>query len=148
MLRWREFKTAAPKIASIGEKLLFNPDSGKVAILASIDAKNQPWTAPFCPIFAGEGMYILSAANTPKTSHLTRNSQYALHAMLGEDDLEFQVSGAARSVLNTTERSLVLNAIPFPNYDPNDPIFELLIARALTVTWPKPGKCNKLTWKL
>jgi len=146
VLHWPEFKKASPEIASIGEGLLFNPNAGEVAILATVDSKNRPWVAPFCPIFTNEGMYLLAAAHTPKAHQLMRNSNYSLHALLGSDDLEFQVSGVAKSVSSERERSDVISAVPFSSFDENDPIFELQVARALTVAWPEPGKKKQLSW--
>lgn len=146
MLRWPEFKNAAPEIAAVGTTLLYNPDAGEVAILATVDARNRPWLAPFCPIFTDRGLYLLAAAHTPKVRHLQSNPRYALHALLGADDLEFQTSGSVRCVDDDTERIEVIAAIPFPSFDQTDPIFELLIERALTVIWPEPGKRRELAW--
>ncbi len=42
MLHWKEFKSAAPEIASIGGKLLYNTESGEVAILATVDTTGRP----------------------------------------------------------------------------------------------------------
>lgn len=146
MLHWPEFKAAAPAIAAIGEKLLHNPNSGEVAILATIDTQGRPRVAPFCPIFTEQGMYLLAGARTPKARHLTNRGDYALHALLGADDLEFQTSGTVRPVRANNERAQVIAAVPFPSFEANDPIFELLIDRALTVTWPSSGKKNKKVW--
>ena len=146
MLQWSDFKRAAPDIAAIGERLLHNPDAGEVAILATVDHLGRPWVAPFCPVFADRGMYLLAAAETPKVRHLAANSAYALHAMVGTDDLEFQVAGTTRLVRSDEERQAVIAAVPFPSFDANDPIFELQIGRALSVSWPQPGRRQKLAW--
>jgi hypothetical protein len=146
MLHWPEFRSTAPEIATIGEKLLYNPKAGEVAIIATVDHQQKPWVAPFCPIFTEQGMYLLAGAHTPKARHLLVNSAYSLHALLGADDLEFQVAGMARSVTMERERSAVISAVPFPSFDATDPIFELQIARALTVTWPEPGINKRQTW--
>ncbi|MEM8769284.1 MAG: hypothetical protein AAGE43_17730, partial [Pseudomonadota bacterium] len=53
------------------------------------------------------------------------------------DDLEFQIRGSARKVDEPAERRTVLAAIPFPSYNAEDPIFELLIEQALSVCWPE-----------
>lgn len=146
MLSWPQFKIASPEISALGEQLLYNPNAGEVAILATVDSVNRPWVAPFCPIFTDSGLYLLAAAHTPKAHHLQKNSAYSLHALLGADDLEFQVAGTARTVSSDEERSEVIAAIPLPSFDASDPIFELQIARALTVTWPEPGKKKQLSW--
>ncbi len=146
MLSWPEFMAVVPDIATIGQRLLFNPDAGEVAILATVNLQGKPCVAPFCPIFTATGMFLLAARETPKAHHLAETPAYALHALLGTDDLEFQVSGAARQVTDTVERSVVIASVPFPSYDPTDPIFELRIERALSVSWPEPGVKQKKSW--
>ncbi|MCZ6502220.1 MAG: hypothetical protein O6945_06880, partial [Gammaproteobacteria bacterium] len=80
---------------------------------------------------------------TPKKHHLRCNRSYALHAQVGADDLEFQIKGSVREVGAEDERQRVNASIPFSSYDESDPIFELLIERALTVSWPQPGVQDK-----
>ena len=77
---------------------------------------------------------------------MTRHGGYALHALDGADDEEFQISGRARRVEDAREHDAVVAAIPFPAYDAEDPIFELLIERSLAVTWPRPGTSVKRAW--
>lgn len=146
MLHWPEFKRAAPKIAAVGERLLDKPDTAEVAILATLDSERRPRVAPFCPIFTEKGVYILAASRTPKARHLGMNPAYSLHALLGPDDLEFQVTGAAKPVNTKRERSEVIAAIRFPSFDATDPIYELQISQALAVMWPEPGQQEKLFW--
>ena len=70
-----------------------------------------------------------------------------MHALVGADDLEFQISGNARYVESDDEHKIVVSAIPFPSYDADDPIYELLIDRALVVTWPERStRGNKMVW--
>lgn len=145
-LSWSDFRQAAPEIAAVGSRLLHHPDHGEVAILATVDRHGRPRVAPVCPIFAPPGMYVLAGAATPKVRQLRRDPRYALHALVGADDLEFQITGRARHVDAAAERADVLPAIPFGSFDPADPIFELLIESALVVTWPSPGEPRKLRW--
>lgn len=146
MLTWIDFERAAPEIAQTGKALLFHPDRGEVAILATIDAGGGPSVAPICPIFADRGVYVLASRRTPKVGHLQVDGRYALHALVGADDLEFQMRGAVRPVTSASEHEAVLSAIPFPSYDANDPLFELLISHALAVTWPTPGTPRRMSW--
>ena len=74
--------------------------------------------APVCPIFLDPGMYLLLARGTPKYAHLARDPHYVLHAMVGADDLEFQIAGRCRFVGDEDERQRVLGAITFPDFDP------------------------------
>ncbi len=135
MHRWKELAVAQPKIGEIGEKLLRRPDQGEVALLGTTDHAGRPAMAPVCPIFLDPGMYVLLARHTPKHAHLARDQHYVLHAMVGADDLEFQIAGRCRFVSDEEERQRVLGAITFPNFDPDDPIVELLVTRALTTHW-------------
>ena len=98
------------------------------------------------PIFCGEGIYLSAGSHTPKVRHLESNGRYALHALVGADDLEFQIAGTVRRVESSVEHDAVVSAISFPSYDASDPIYELLIERALSVTWPEPStRGNKET---
>jgi len=146
-VRWHDFEKAAPNISRIGKRLLYSPNTGEVAILATVDGTGRPFVAPVCPIFCEEGVYLLAGSHTPKVRHLERNGLYALHALVGGDDLEFQIAGTVRRVESGAEHDAVVSAIPFPSYDANDPIYELLIERALCVTWPERStRGNKEAW--
>ena len=145
-LSWPEFERAAADIAAIGKGLLYHADRGEVGILATVDSAGRPRVAPVAPIFCAAGLYLSVGAHTPKFAHLEHDQRYALHALVGADDLEFQIGGVVRRVEAADERDAVVAAIPFPSYDANDPIYELLIERALSVTWPQPGTSEKKTW--
>jgi hypothetical protein len=147
MIDWTAFTRTAPPLAETGKRLLFRADRGEVAILATVDAAGKPHVAPVSPIFCGDGVYLSVGPHTPKARHLAANGRYALHALVGADDLEFQMSGAARKVTTASERDAVVSAIPFPSFDPSDPIFELLIDHAVVVTWPeRTPRGKKLVW--
>ncbi len=148
MVRWKDFAAASPELARIGASLLLHPDRGEVAILAMANADHRPCVAPVSPIACNSGLYLSVGSHTPKVHHLLGNGYYALHAMVGADDLEFQISGSVRNVVSQSERDEVVAAIPFPSFDRNDPIFELLIERALVVTWPeRTTKGLKQSWR-
>ncbi len=146
--RWGAFEDANGELAAVGRQLLYRSDRGEVGILATVDARGRPRLAPVCPIFTGPGIYLSVGAHTPKAADLARNPVYALHAQVGADDLEFQIRGRARRVDDHDERSSVVSAIPFPSYDPDDPIFELLIERSLVVTWPqRTTRGHRRSWQ-
>jgi uncharacterized pyridoxamine 5'-phosphate oxidase family protein len=144
-MRWDDFEKAAPEIALTGKSLLYRPDRGEVAIMATVDGNGKPRVAPVAPIFCEGGVYLSVGSHTPKVHHLRNNGWYAMHAMVGADDLEFQMAGTVCKVESPTERNAVVSAIPFPSYDANDPIFELLVERALMVTWPQRSTHGKKT---
>lgn len=145
--RWGAFAAKAPALAASGRALLYHPDRGEVGILATVNRRGRPQVAPVCPIFCGDGVYLSIGAHTPKVHNLRRRGAYALHAQVGADDLEFQIGGVARLVDAGAERDAVLAAIPFPSFDADDPIFELLIDQALGVTWPAPGEPRRVLWR-
>lgn len=145
-LRWPEFRRAAPDIAAVGRRLLYHPDRGEVAILATVDRRGAPRVAPVCPVFTRAGLYVLASAGTPKVIELQRDPRYALHAQVGADDLEFQIAGRSRLLTSAAERAEVLDAVPFDSFDPEDPIFELLIGSGIAVSWPAPDSPVRLRW--
>ena len=149
-VHWSAFAAEAPELAGIGRGLLWRPDQGIAAILAT-ERPGGPHVAPVCPIFAAVGgrggLYLLVGADTPKHRHLRRGGRYALHAPVGADDLEFQIGGRAELVELAEMRVAVLDGVPFPSFDPADPIYELLIERALSVSWPQPGLPRKQVWR-
>ena len=147
VVSWSEFERAAPELAAVGRELLYRPDCGEVGILATVDAAGSPRVAPVCPIFSDAGIYLSVRAHTPKCRHLKGDGRYALHALVGGDDLEFQISGRVRLVGDADERRRVIAAIPFPSFGVDDPIFELEIERALVVSWPEGGeRGDKRAW--
>jgi hypothetical protein len=146
MVRWKAFAAAAPSIAETGRRHLYRPDQGEVGLLATVDARGNPRIAPVCPIFTVDGVFLSIAAHTPKWGHLEQHGGYALHAQVGAEDEEFQISGKARRVTDARELQSVIAAIPFPSHNENDPVFELLIAHALAVTWPTANEPNKRAW--
>ena len=146
LVSWSEFQQATPDIAAIGHRLLHHPDRGEVAILATVGRRGAPRVAPVCPVFTHHALYVLASRATPKVLQLRRDPRYALHAQVGATDLEFQVNGRVRPVDSPVERSSVLGAITFDSFDPEDPIFELLIGRAIAVVWPAPDSPTKLRW--
>ena len=111
-----------------------------------MDGTGKPRVAPVCPIFCAAGIYLSIGAHTPKLTHLRANGSFALHALVGADDREFQISGSVRPVTTGAERDAVVAAIPFPSFDADDPLFELLLERAVAVTWSETGSAKQV-WR-
>jgi hypothetical protein len=63
-----------------------------------------------------------------------------LHAFLGKNDEEFQVSGFSAEIVDPGERVAVHEAIPYGAFKKDDPIFRLTIERALWISWERAGK--------
>jgi hypothetical protein len=139
MTNWNEFEKQAPDIAAAGWRLL-RADGIAIGFLATVTRHGRPRMAPVCPIFANGSMYLSVGTHTPKLDDLTRNGFYVLHAFLGQDDEEFQMSGRAVEITDQSERVSIHSAIRFGAYDTGDPIFKLLLERCLWVTWENAGK--------
>ena len=142
MPSWASFEHHASDFAEAGRRLLIGEDGVAIAFLASHNPSRGPHLAPVCPIFCGDDLYLSATAKSPRTSDLRGNGAYALHAFLGANDEEFQISGAAAEVSAASQRTAVHAAIPFTSFDPEDPIFRLDVARALWVYWERVGQAD------
>jgi hypothetical protein len=140
MARWAEFASDAPAIASAGARRLVGADGIAIGFLATVSARGGPRLAPVCPIFCGDELYVSTASRSPKVEDLRRRRQYALHAFLGENDEEFQMSGRAIEVTEDAERAAVHAAIPFRSFSAADPLFRLAIDRVVWVYWERVGE--------
>lgn len=140
MIGWLEFERVAPEFAAAGRRLLVGADGVAIGFLATLRPGPAPRLAPICPIFAGGGLYVSAAGRTPKVRDLRAAPAYALHAFLGQNDEEFQISGHAVRILEEDQRQVVHEAIPFAAFDRADPIFELRVGRALWAWWERPGQ--------
>jgi len=142
MARWKEFEATAGEIAVAGRRTLVGDDGVAIAFLATAGevARATPHLAPVCPIFAGDDLYLSAAGRSPKVRDLREGGGFALHAFLGANDEEFQVAGRAIEVDDLDERTRVHEAIAFPAFDRDDPIFRFDIRRALWVYWERVGQ--------
>jgi hypothetical protein len=140
MLCWSEFAKEAPEIALAGRRRLVGPDGVAIAFLGTVSARGAPRLAPVCPIFCGDELYFSIGAHTPKADDLRMRHRYVLHAFLGQNDEEFQISGEGIEVRKGTERATVHRAIPFKAFKTSDPIFRLTIDRAVWVYWERVGE--------
>jgi hypothetical protein len=139
-LSWAEFVASDMAFAEAGARLLFDAEGVAVAYLATADADGVPHLGPVCPVFSRGRLFLVAAGGTPKVRDLRAGGGYALHAPLGERDEEFQLGGQAREVMDGAERAAVQADIPFPSWNPDDPIFELRVSRALHVVWEGHGE--------
>jgi len=140
MATWAEFERAAPDFAATARRLLVGSDGVAIAFLATVTQANTPRLAPVCPIFRGHHVYLSAGADTPKVRDLRVKRVYTLHAFLGKNDEEFQFSGTSSEVTGSRERAAVHEAIPFGAFSKRDPIFRLVIERALWVHWERAGQ--------
>lgn len=140
MSSWAEFERHAPDFAAAGRRLFMGSDGVAIAFLATASSSGAPNLAPVCPIFCGDHLFLSAASASPKVRNLRSNPRFALHAFLGSNDEEFQIIGLTTEVVDSSERSQVHDAIPFPSYQADDPIFQLSIERALWVYWERAGQ--------
>jgi hypothetical protein len=140
VLSWVEFERAAPEFAAAGRRLLVGEDGVAIGFLATGGFAGPPHLSPVCPIFSGDHLYLSAGANTPKVRDLRDSHGYALHAFLGQNDEEFQIRGSVQEVTSPAERWAVHEAIPFPAFDVEDPIFQLAVAGCLWVSWERVGQ--------
>jgi hypothetical protein len=138
MASWSEFAGAAPDFAAAGRRLLVGADGVAIGFLATARAGTLH-LSPVCPIFCGEHLYLIASARTPKVRDLRAGGGFVLHTFLGEADEELQVAGSPFGVVDPVERSAVHEVVPYPSFRRDDPIFRLLVERALWVHWEGLG---------
>ncbi len=140
-LSWGGFEAAAPDFAgALHRRLHAGIDGVAIAYLATVSAAGHPHLSPVCPIFCGDGVYVIAGAASPKTSDLRATGRYVLHAFQGANDEETQVAGPAHEVLSQDERLAVHAAVRFAAFKRDDPIFALGIERALWTYWENVAK--------
>ena len=142
MAQWMEFAAQAPLIAAAGRRLLSGKDGIAIGFLATTGRSALPHLAPVCPIFADDDIYLCVRATSAKAVDLRDTGGYALHAFLGPNDEEFMIGGRATEIFDPNQIAAVHAAIPFPSFDPTDPIFRLSVSRALWTVWHDPGTPN------
>ena len=155
MISWNEFRKLKPDWATAAERLRLrpgsNPDQDGIGFIATVAKDGRPRMAPVCPIYAMDNLWLSVSRSTVKAHDLQNDGRYTLHAFLGENDEEFQISGSVRIIENEQEKTDVQSAITF-QYDPADFICELTLARAVWAYWVNPGQPGtrviKQTWQL
>jgi hypothetical protein len=90
-------------------------------------------------MLAHGNLYLSVGEVAPKRFDLADDRRYALHAFLGRDDEEFQVSGRTTLATDAAERDRVHAAITF-QFQPADPIFTLHVERCFWSYWEKVGQ--------
>jgi hypothetical protein len=136
MATWSDLEAAEPEMAAIGRTRL---KPVPIMYLATVRRDGSPRVHPVCPIFAGGGVYVAvggggRAGPSPKRFDLERDGRYALHALPGNLDEEFYLTGRARRVTDSAERAAVVEAAGFTVHDV-DWVFELGIELAMTAYW-------------
>jgi hypothetical protein len=136
MATWAEFAAAAPEMAERGARRL----AIGYAFIATTGGDGSPRVHPMTPLITGGRLLALIAVHTFKYRALLRDPRYALHAVLGESDEEFFVTGRAAVSDDWASRMLGAAAareIAMTSRD--DVLFELHIERAHWAVWDGLG---------
>mgnify|MGYP001769143018 CR=1 FL=1 len=140
MVTWKEFALAAPDLAGVGKRLLYQYQVG-YAFLATIRKDGGPRLHPVCPAIAQEHLYIFVEPESPKYSDLIRDGRFALHTFAPEQgDEEFYCTGRAEPVSDPAIRAGVIATYHRRPRD-SEVLFELTLEHALHTfweNWPKP----------
>ena len=141
MISWHTFKQLKPDWVEAAERLHLQPGSNHdgIGMLATVARDGRPRMAPVCPILANEDLWLCVSNYTVKSFDLQNDGRYVLHAFLGTDDEEFQISGSVNIVRGSDHKSSIQSAITF-QYDPDDMICELTLNRAIWAYWVNPGQ--------
>ena len=138
-MSWAQLLRSEPELAARGRRLLERAGV-PMAFVATVSNRGEPRLAPVCPIFSGDEVYLSIGAHTPKACDLRQDGRYVLHAFLGDEDEEFQISGAAELVEAADEIRRVHESIAFPVYNAADPVFRLNVGRCLWSRWETPAE--------
>jgi hypothetical protein len=137
VVTWAEFEQEAPELAECAKRLLGG--DATTGFISTVARDGRPRIAPVSPIFTQDNLYLCVVAATPKRYDLVNDGRYVLHANLGAEDEEFQVSGRATVVTDVVERDLVHAAITF-QFERTDPVFSLQVDRCFRGYWVTPGQ--------
>ena len=136
MATWAEFAAAAPETAERGARRL----GIGYAFIATTGRDGAPRVHPVTPLIAGGRLFVFVAVDSVKYSNLLRDPRYALHAVLGESDEEFLITGRAAVSDDWASRMLAAaaaRAIGMTSRD--DVLFEFHIERAHWAVWDGLG---------
>ena len=142
MSSFASFEAAAPEFGAVARRLFVGADGVAIGFLATVSERGRPHLAPVCPVFCGDGLFVVASARSPRTADLRTNTAFVLHAFLGRSDEEFQLAGRAVEIASPPEREAVHAAIPFASFQRTDPIFRLDVERALWVYWERAGQTD------
>ncbi len=141
MLNWAEFVTESPKISEAGIRLFAKND---VAFLATVSGTGRPRIHPFVPKILEERFVAFIMDSSPKSRDLDVRRKYSIHALPGDEDEEFYISGEADPCNEEAEfRSRVASSMGFATgVDEHHILYEFKIDRALWTTWLEFGTPN------
>jgi hypothetical protein len=134
MVTWRAFETEAPELASFGRDRI----DRRVSFLATIRDDGGPRVHPVTPWISEGHLYVRMYPTSPKVSDLERESRFALHSMMDNDDGvggEFALRGRATVVHGSDAVSAAYAAIGGPGSDRPLVLFELGVDEVVTTRY-------------
>ena len=144
-MSWKFFQQNAPQIA----KIAFDNFNRKISYLAILKKDGSPRLHPVTP-FIGHGMlFIFTEPTSPKIGDLRRDGRYALHCSVGGGGplVEVLISGQAREITNSDQRSQAENIASSPAVLASYVLFEFMVDRVLVVEYDSGGKQIIRRWK-
>jgi Pyridoxamine 5'-phosphate oxidase len=142
MVRWGQFVSVAPELASFGAARL----EALPAYLATVRDDGRPRVHPVTPIVTADGLYVFMEPTSPKGRDLRERGWYFLHNGVPDANGsggEFFLSGRGLAVDDPAVRAVVTGA---SSYAPADRyvLFELEVEEARCngygdVTLPEPS---------
>jgi hypothetical protein len=131
-LRWADFATEAPDIATAGVRLI---GDFTVGYLATLREDGAPRVHPVSLTLAEGALFVFVIAGSRRAQDLRRDPRYALHAFPHAptddawDDEEFEIEGMARLVDDDARRREIAS-VHTDSAGPTDELFELMVGRA------------------
>ena len=134
MLTWHNFSSSVSDIANAGLSLF---EANEVAFLATVSKSGRPRVHPFVPKVVGGHLVAFIIDSSPKLNDLKMRRQYSIHALPGNEDEEFFISGEAMLCdANLCLRQEAATAMGFvTGVDEHHILFEFRIDRALWTKW-------------
>src|SRR5258706_1286770 len=114
---WQDFAAAAPELADYAFERL----DERIAYLATVTAEGAPRVHPVSPFIGGGQLYVYMNPNSPKLHDLERDSRYALHGTVEDNDGgegEISLTGRARRVDDPAERAQAFEIARAANQTP------------------------------
>jgi hypothetical protein len=135
MVDWAGFAGAEPELAAIGARLFRRG----IAYLGTVSQTGAPRVHPVTPIFSADSLLISVTDESPKRRDFDRDGRFALHALPGNDDEEFYLTGSVVRIDDAARKAAAHHDAVFTPRD-NDPPFELLIDVCLWSRWENVGQ--------
>lgn len=143
-MSWKVFEEEHPTLAAFGMERL----NGKVAYLATVRKDGSPRLHPMTPIIGQGHLFVFMEPTSPKGHDLQRGGPYAMHCSVSENSGaggEFNITGRAQLVSDTTLRALAVQLASYPVAD-RYVLFEFDVETATSTVY-QDGQTIRMRWK-